>query len=181
MRCGHAIAAGKLIQNPGNTRMFSHRYVVYIGIVFLVAGVFAMLTKAYPHGLIQDLLAALFFIAAAAVFAHYFLEEDTYWWALLPAGIFFTLAIMMLLSAFSLIKPGLQSVVFFSGASLTFYCLWFTHRSMIQFIWARLLAFISAVIALSLFSRRMGWIDSSAILALLLLVTGIWLLLRNKK
>jgi hypothetical protein len=161
--------------------MSYHQRYTYIGLLFLIVGVIAALQKAYPHSLTQDLVAALFFLSGAAVFTSYYLQDDKKWWAILPAGVLFTLAVMMILSAFKLIDPDLQSVVFLSGVSLTLYHLWYVHRPGIRFVWARLLALIIAIMAMMSYSRNMGWIDSWTILGLLLLAAGAWLVIRNRR
>ncbi len=160
--------------------MTHHRYLLFIGLAFVLAGMMAALFRLAPLGLIQALVIAAVFLAAALFFAHYFIRDDSRWWALLPAGLFFTLAVMRLLDGLAWIRPELQSVVFCSGVSLTLYCLWHTHRTRIQFVWARFLAFITAVAAVTLFTLTTGWIDTRVIVAVGLLAAGIWLLLRRR-
>jgi hypothetical protein len=47
-------------------------------------------------------------------------------------------------------------------------------------VWARFLAFITAVAAVTLFTLTTGWIDTRVIVAVGLLAAGIWLLLRRR-
>jgi hypothetical protein len=150
-----------------------------IGLALLVIGL-SLLLRNYRISHFGALLSALLFLIAAVGFANYYLKDDRLWWTILPAGGLLTTSVVILLNSFRLIPNKLGSVIFLLGASLTFWLLRLDPKNLPHLSWTKYPALLLAFGAALAYCKFLGWINSDWIVPILLLVTGILLIYKNR-
>ncbi len=150
------------------------------GLFLLIIGITALVIKSAQDSLSQTLLAALFFLLAAGYFAARSFKGENRWWMILPAGLSFTVAVIVLLRHFALLKSHLLWTVFFCGAGLTLFLYWKNRPLALPEKWARNGAILCALLALFQFLGSFRFMDHMTLIALLLFATGILLLMRKR-
>ena len=91
----------------------------------------------------------LFCLVGAALTVGY-LRNSEIWGLIIPAGISFSLALVVLLDL-AAISDEMTAVALFLGFSATFFMLYHTHKGRNQFVWAKLTAVLFVSLALSYF------------------------------
>ncbi|HNS72092.1 MAG TPA: hypothetical protein PKI81_01690 [bacterium] len=150
------------------------------GLLLLIIGLTALVIKSAQDSLSQALLAAFFFLLAAGYFASRSFEREERWWMILPSGLTFTVAAIVLLRYFALLKPHLLWAVFFCGAALALFLYWNNRPRSLPERWARNGAILCALLALFQTLKSFRFVDNTMLAALLLLTAGIILLMRKR-
>ncbi len=156
------------------------RIMPVLGLVLLIVGVLALVFKSVPAMRMQDLVSATFFIMCALYFVTQAMHREDAWWMVLPAGICFTVATILIVRNFNLATASLQWVIFFAGSSLTFHLLWKNRPHAGRDGWLRGLSYLLAALALFQYARTIHLLDSLTLAALILLAGGAWFILRKK-
>lgn len=117
----------------------------------------------------------MFFLGAIGLaFAMIYRSDPEQWWALIPAGVLFTLALVSTVDALPIIDDG--GFVFFLGLAATFAMVW-RQADQQWAVWPMgAMLFMVSVIAMSALSAV-----SNALLPLLLIGGGLWLLFGRRE
>ena len=150
------------------------------GLLLLIIGLTALVIKSAQDSLTQALLAALFFLLAAGYFTARSFEGEKRWWMILPAGLSFTVAAIVLLRHFDPLKSHLLWALFFCGAGLTLFLYWKNRPHALPEKWARNGAILCALLALFQYLGSFRFMDHMTLVALLLFAAGILLLMRKR-
>ncbi|HNW59636.1 MAG TPA: hypothetical protein PKI62_08180 [bacterium] len=152
-----------------------------VGLVILFIGVSALVAKSGHGSLIQAALGSLFFFLVALYFAlRSFMREEN-WWLVLPAGLCFTVGLMVVLRSLALLKPGLLWVIFFCGMALTLFLYGKYRTAPGPANWPRNGALLCAILAGYRYLQVLHIMDPLLLAAVLLMAGGAWLVLLNKK
>lgn len=149
------------------------------GLLLLIVGILAMVLKSGLNSAWEALLVACFLLALAAWLGHLALEGESNWWLILPAGLSFSLMVIVLVHYFGLVPYRLLWVIFYSGAGLTLYLLWKYRPYPSRDGWLRSGAILMAVLAVYQWSKTLQRFDTLTMAAVLLVAGGLWLLLRK--
>ena len=151
------------------------------GFLILFVGITALVAKSGHNTLFQALLSALFFLLAALYCASRSFERAEVWYMVIPAGFCLTVAAIILLRHFGILKTDLLWVLFFGGAGLTLWVYWKNRSNPAREGWAKKGALLFAFLAFVQYMRSLHLVDTMTLTALLLLVGGAWLLLLRRK
>jgi len=151
-----------------------------IGLVLLVLGVSFLLRNYHLNSLELWFGAALFGLAAVR-FAKRYLHEESWPWAVIPSGLSATACVVLVLAALRLVPSGLTGTICLTGFSLTFWLLWFEQKGIDRYSWARYLGVLLAAGAILAFANFHGWLSTRWITPTLILLTGILLVLKNRR
>lgn len=146
----------------GNHR---HIWALLIGFGFFAAAVAALAT---------DLSGAYFLAILGSGFAFTYLQHRQHWWAIIPAGVLASLALVVGIEEQLPFFAGVQSSVFFLGIALTFAYLYVAPE--LKKRWALYPAIGIMILAMLSSSFSGSWF-----LALILIMTGVYLLKRTKQ
>lgn len=150
------------------------------GLLLLIVGILAMVLKSGLNSAWEALLVACFLLTLAAYLGQLALEGETNWWLILPAGLSFSLMIIVLVHYFRLVPPGLLWVIFFCGAGLTLYLLWKYRPYPARDGWLRGGAILMAALAVFQWTKTLHRFDTLTVAAVLLVAGGLWLLLHKR-
>ena len=166
------IAIGYLIlQN--SAQKLSKWFAFIMGSLLIALGLLIILNALFP--VVNDLTGILFLWLAALIFGGLYVRNEKQWWAVIVAGVLFTNGSISVLHSFSLINPEYFSGIFFLGIGLTFSFLWMVGRSTQELSWARFPALVLLLFSLWQFVSLHYWVNFSLIIALLIILTGIFL------
>lgn len=151
--------------------------------ILAVLGVGLMLEIFFPFA--DDLLGAGILFAIFTVFAYVYTREPSNWWAVIPAGVCFTLGVVILVDSFRIIDSDMSGVVFFLGLGLTFYYLWSLRHEKKDLSWAVWPAVVLLFLAAVTYIEEVNWLGDEYIFPLLLILGGVVIIVngtrKNKK
>lgn len=122
---------------------------------------------------VSDLLGAGFMLAIFAVFAFVYTREPSQWWAVIPAGVAFTLGIVILVDSFNVMSSDMGGVVFFLGLGLTFYYLWSLRNDNANLSWAIWPSSVLLILAGVVYIDQVDWLGDEYILPIILVFVGV--------
>ncbi|MDZ7724947.1 MAG: hypothetical protein U5R06_19590 [candidate division KSB1 bacterium] len=169
------IAAGYFIKLYAGNRKQWWRLLVACVFGFLGAGILLESFLELPGSLYGILL----FLAIASSFAYVYGRDTRQWWAVIPSGISFTLATLVLLNAFEWLSSDVLGVVFLFGTGLTFLYLWAQRSKNNKLQWAVFPAAVFIVLSVIVYIDASSWLHSDFIFPLLLIIAGILLILNT--
>ena len=127
----------------------------------------------------DGLFGVLLFVAIAFSFAFVYSRDARQWWAVIPSGISFTLATIILLDTFNLLDSDFLGVIFLFGTGLTFLYLWAQRTDEYKLNWAVYPAAVFIVLSVFVYIDVSTWVHSDIIFPLLLVIAGILLILNT--
>lgn len=134
---GGAVFLYVFLRNPANW------WAVIPGFALLGLGVLITLGSTGSE-LVRTLGGALFMAGIGAAFGVIYLRNHEFWWAVIPAGVLFTLALVILLSSW--VEGAAVGSVFFLGLAATFSLVWLLPNPKGRMTWALIPAAVLAVI-----------------------------------
>lgn len=117
---------------------------------------------------------------SAAFFTVFFLKREQ-WWAIIPAGVLFTLGLIVALEAGWYIDDDFIPVVLFLGISFPFWMLYFMRNDINQLGWAIWPAALLLLFAVMMFGKVYYWDFEDFFFPGLLIVVGALLIVRSLK
>ena len=142
--------------------------------IFAVLGAGVILETFVPFA--SDLLGAGFMFAIFGVFAFVYTREPAQWWAIIPAGVAFTLGVVILVDTFHVMNSDMSGVVFFLGLGLTFYYLWSLRSDNPNVGWAIWPASVLLILSAIVYIDQADWLGDDYIFPLILVIAGVFLI-----
>jgi hypothetical protein len=139
---------------------------------------FAMLVKFiwnYP----DDLFGAVLLWISAILFLTIFIKNNRQWWAIIPAGICFTLGMIVVINVFNFLNDSMTGAIFFLGVSCTFFSVWIQSDSLNRLGWARYPAIGCLLIAVFIFLSAVPALGSGLFLPFMLVLAGAYVIVRS--
>ena len=169
------IAAGYFVKLYTENRKQWWRLLVACVFGFLGAGILLESFLELPGSLYGILL----FLAIASSFAYVYGRDTRQWWAVIPSGISFTLATIVLLDSFEWLSSDYLGVIFLFGTGLTFLYLYAQRSEENKLQWAVFPAAVFIVLSVIVYIDASSWLQSDFIFPLLLIIAGILLILNT--
>ncbi len=152
------------------------RHLVGSASFMLVA--FIIVLDALP-GVDEDMTAVVLFWGFAAVGVYAFSQNRTKWGLALGSGIAFSIGTVVLADMLWPYSDDMQGAAFMLGLSLTFWYLYTLRNEQNRLAWARIPAFINAVLFLTILTASSDLPELA--LPLVLIATGIGMLIRSNR
>jgi len=150
--------------------------------IFAVLGAGLMLESFFPFA--DDLLGAAFMFSVFAVFAFIYTREPSSWWAVIPAGVCFTLGVVILVDTLQILDSDMGGVIFFLGLGLTFYYLWSLRHERMNLNWAIWPAIVLLFLAVITYIEQVNRLGGDYVFPLILVFVGVVIIvngMRKKK
>jgi uncharacterized membrane protein HdeD (DUF308 family) len=149
----------------------------FMAVFCLVLGLL-LLVKCLPG--LGNFWGVLFLFTVSITFTSIYIRNDNLWWAVIPSGVFFTLAVIQLIDCLDWLSASEMSAIFFLGTGLTFLYLWINHKTRHKTAWALFVAIVSLLLSfLLLFQTFLSEIDTTLLFSLALVVAGIVIIIRT--
>lgn len=129
----------------------------------------------------DEVSGTILFWSGAAVFAFLYVRDNRMWWAVIPAGILFTLGVVVLTEGFGLLNSGLEGTVLFLGFGLTFMYLYMQRNEQNKLDWAIWPGGFLLAFAVFVYLQNMDWMDKDFFLPVILIIIGGYLIYRASK
>ena len=120
----------------------------------------------------DELIGLAFLWGGAALFGSVYAKRAKHWWAIIPAGLLFTLGVIVAIDAFRLLPDRHQGVIFFFGFGLTFVYLWSQDNAIARLTWAKYPAAVMILLALFILAEGANWLRMDVILPVVLVLLG---------
>lgn len=169
------IASGYFIKLYRENRKQWWRLLVACIFGFLGIGILLESFLALPGSIYGILL----FLGIAFSFAFVYSRDARHWWAVIPSGISFTLATIVLLDGFEWLNSDYLGVIFLFGTGLTFLYLWSQRSNENKLQWAVFPAAVFIILSVFVYIDASTWIHSDMIFPMLLIIAGVLLILNT--
>lgn len=158
-------------------------WAVVLSLFFLFVGISIFISESryMPEGVIGG----LFTFIVGTGFLSAYLKDKKNWWAIIPAGILYTVTIMVVLGEYYWYYEDFLAPVFFTGTGLTFGILYLIRNEENKLYWAKIPALI--LLIFGIFSGAVVFVDFDENLgfSFILIAAGIAIILyhflRSKK
>lgn len=161
--------------------MNTKRKTFLAGVLVMILGLLGIL---FTYGVIpyaDEILGSLFLYSVFAVFIFVYIKDDKKWWAIIPAGVLFSLATIVVLDVYHLVDHESEGVVILMGLSLTFFYLWQMRDERNKLDWAKYPAAILGAITVFLYLAYAEWPSVQIMLSLAFLITGLFFVVKALK
>lgn len=150
----------------------------FMAVFCLILGLLLLVKFLWPG--LGNFWGVLFLFTVSITFTSIYIRNDNLWWAVIPSGVFFTLAVIQLIDRLDWLSGSEMNAIFFLGTGLTFLYLWINHKTQHKTAWALLVAIVSLLLSfLLLFQTFLREIDTTLLFSLALVVAGIVIIIRT--
>ena len=139
---------------------------------------FVFIFEVFPF-LPNDLLGVILFWYIAVIFITVYARNQQQWWAIIPAGTFITLGVIVLTDSLRLLDNDLDAFIFFLGIGLTFGFLYGIKDDKNKLQWAKYPAVIITLFSFFLLMTEGSSIFSDILLPIGLVTLGVIMLYNN--
>ncbi len=150
----------------------------FMAVFCLILGLLLLVKFLWPG--LGTFWGVLFLFTVSITFTSIYIRNDNLWWAVIPSGVFFTLAVIQLIDRLDWLSGSEVNAIFFLGTGLTFLYLWLNHKTRHKTAWALFVAIASLLLSfLLLFQTFLSEIDTHLLFSLALVVAGIVIIIRT--
>jgi hypothetical protein len=123
-----------------------------------------------------NITSIIFFTVCAIVFGNIYRTNKKLVWAIVPAGIAIALVTTNLLNCLGLLRTDHEWIILFLGSGLAFYYMWIQRQELKRYKWAKIVAYLLIVIAMSIYIETTPFIGADILLPGLLILFGVYLI-----